>query len=252
MNTFGLLGFPLGHSFSQSYFNSKFKKLNLNDHRFLLFEHKSVSEFIANLGDFNDLKGFSVTSPHKENIIPFLDALDKITTLIGAVNCVKVVIENDKKKLIGYNTDYFGFQKSLRPFLEPVHQKALILGTGGAAKAVSFALKNIGIEVWFVSRTRNENNHQKKIFGYPDLNEQIFSSFKLIVNTTPAEMLFGSEAYPQIPYNFLTEQHLCYDLIYQPEETEFLKRSKAFGAQTLNGLDMLYAQAEKSWEIWNV
>ena len=251
MNTFGLLGFPLGHSFSQSYFNSKFKKLNLNDHRFLLFEHKSVSEFIPHLGNFDNLKGFSVTSPHKENIIPFLDALDEIAVQIGAVNCVKVVSENERKKLLGFNTDYYGFQKSLRPFLEPVHQRALILGTGGAAKAVSFALKKIGIEVWFVSRSTTSNNFEKKIFEYSDLNEHIMNSFKLIVNTTPAEMLFGPEAYPQIPYNILTNEHLCYDLIYQPEETEFLKRSKAFGAQTLNGLDMLYAQAEKSWEIWN-
>ena len=251
MNTFGLLGFPLGHSFSQSYFNSKFKKLNLSDHSFLLFEHKNVNEFIPLINSIENLRGFSVTSPHKETIIPFLDALDDIANQIGAVNCVKLIYKRGEKKLLGYNTDYFGFQKSLRPFLEPAHQRALILGTGGAAKAVSYALKNIGIEVWFVSRAEDKNNHQKRIFKYSEINEQIMNTFKLIVNTTPAEMLFGSEACPQIPYNFVTKEHLCYDLIYQPEETEFLKRSKAFGAQTLNGLDMLFAQAEKSWEIWN-
>jgi shikimate dehydrogenase len=248
---FGLLGYPLGHSFSKPYFEKKFKELNLDDHSFVLFEFEKLEDFITQLEKEKELVGFSVTIPHKENIISVLDKLDTTAEKIGAVNCVKVNYEGGKKIMTGYNTDAYGFQKSIKPFLEPHHERALILGTGGAAKAIHYVLKNIGIDVWYVTRDKKRFSSATGYFEYEELNEHVMNSFKLIVNTTPTEMLYGEKEFPKIPYEYITPKHFCYDVIYKPHETEFLKKSKAGGAITMNGLDMLYGQAEKAWEIWN-
>lgn len=247
----GLLGYPLGHSFSKNFFEDKFRKLNLINYEFSLFEFKELEHFKSQFPTYRTLIGFSVTSPHKESIISMLDELDQEAHQIGAVNCVKVIWLDDKPSLKGFNTDYVGFLHSLKPFLEPKHERALILGTGGAAKAVAYGLKKIGINSWKVSRNIQFIEGDPNIFSYDEINEKVISSFKLIINTTPGEMLFGASAFPLIPYEFIGTEHLCYDLIYQPEETEFLRRSRLNGATVLNGLDMLYAQAEHAWLIWN-
>ncbi len=246
---FGLLGYPLGHSFSKPYFTNKFKKLDLKDHEFVLFECKTIDEFLKRLEKEENVFGFSVTIPHKETIIQILDELDETAEKIGAVNCVKVSIASGKRKLKGYNTDAIGFKNSIRPFLEPQHSRALILGTGGAAKAVRYVLKQIGLDVWHVTRDKN-NCPDENCFYYSELNENVMQAFKLIVNTTPLGMehIAGKV---EIPYEYLSSSHFCYDLIYNPPETEFLKLAREKGALTMNGLDMLYQQADAAWAIWN-
>ncbi|MGE0566944.1 MAG: shikimate dehydrogenase [Bacteroidia bacterium] len=241
MRFYGLIGKTLKHSFSKSYFESKFLKENISDCVYSNFELDDLKELKSIVGD-NRLSGFNVTIPYKEAIIPFLDSLSEEAKAIGAVNCVKV----QEGKLIGYNTDAFGFSSSLKPFIEPKHDKALVLGTGGASKAVAYSLKKIGIEIFFAStKVQNANS-----FLYKDVNEQMISAMKLIVNTTPLGMYPEVHSFPDIPYEFITSEHLCYDLIYNPEETVFLKRCKAQGAMVFNGLSMLQLQAEKSWDIW--
>ncbi|MBC7863866.1 MAG: shikimate dehydrogenase, partial [Bacteroidia bacterium] len=207
MIKFGLLGYPLGHSFSQKYFTEKFQKLNLTDHVFDLFSFQEINAFKEQLKNENELKGFSVTIPHKENIISLLDELHETAKKIGAVNCVKIETINGKKFLKGYNTDAFGFQQSVKPFLEPQHDRALILGTGGASKAVHYVLKNIGIDVWFVTRNKKNFNSSTELwtgeenyFNYEDLNEHVLKAFNLIVNTSPVGMFPDSTSFPNIPY----------------------------------------------------
>lgn len=239
---YGLLGKTLSHSFSKDYFTKKFESLQLKDHSYLNFELAEIEEFSDLIKNNPRLKGLNVTIPYKEQIIPFLNELTPEAKEIGAVNC----IEFKDGKLIGHNTDHYGFKQSIKPFLEPQHERALILGTGGSSKAVAFALRSIGVEVYFVTSSQKKNNNY---FLYSELNEIIFSSFKLIVNTTPLGMAGNNEA-PSIPYQFLSNQHFCYDLIYNPAETSFLKYAKDKGALTMNGLSMLKQQAEKSWEIW--
>ncbi len=247
MTEFGLIGKTLSHSFSKPYFEKKFKDLGLPDHCYLNFELTSIEELQNVLNDHPLLRGFNVTIPYKEQIIPFLDELGEEAKAIGAVNCVKIQDQsNGKRELIGYNTDVYGFASSIKPFLEPQHSRALILGTGGSSKAVAFALKRIGVEVFFASRNAKGEN----VFSYRQLNEHMLNSFKLIVNTTPLGMFPNMNEAPEIPYEYIGSSHLCYDLIYNPEETLFLKKCKAQGASTMNGYNMLKLQAEKSWEIW--
>ena len=167
---------------------------------------------------------------------------------IGAVNCIKVKWENDCPFLIGYNTDFYGFSQSIKPFLEPIHQRALILGTGGASKAVAYALKNVGIDVYFVSK---RDKKQANVLNYQELNTYIMQSFKLIVNCTPLGMYPEVNSCPEIPFQFLDSEHLLFDLIYNPEETVFLQNGKANGAVIINGLNMLKLQADKAWDIWH-
>ena len=203
-----------------------------------------------------DLRGLNVTIPYKESVIPFLDELDETAKEIGAVNCIRILddaAQPSEKRLIGYNTDAFGFRQSIKPFLETQHERALILGTGGASKAVHYVLKTIGIDCYFVTRTKIISNQliTKNEFSYEELNEYVMSAFKLIVNTTPVGMYPNVDEAPAIPYEFLTPSHLLYDLVYNPAETEFLKRGKKMGASTLNGLSMLHQQAEEAWRIWN-
>ncbi len=241
---FGLIGKSLTHSFSKTYFEKKFNDLNLINHTYQNFELNIISQ-IENVFKISNIKGLNVTNPYKEEIIPFLDELTLDAKQIGAVNCIKI----SDGKIIGYNTDFYGFAQSIKPFLEPQHNKALLLGTGGAAKAVAYALKNIGVEVYFV--TSSNIKKQTNTFFYSELNNYIFNAFKLIVNTTPLGLYPNINEQPTIPYEWITQNHLCYDLIYNPTQTLFLKQAKQQGALVVNGYSMLQLQAEKSWEIWN-
>lgn len=280
MKTFGLIGYPLSHSFSEKYFQNKFQKENIRNAEYRLFPLKNISEFTDLLKNNPSLCGLNVTIPYKEKIIPFLDQLDETAKAVGAVNCIKIIrpkplppspkersantgnIEGFLREespplwggregfLIGYNTDVYGFRQSIKPFLEAQHEGALILGTGGASKAVAHVLKEIGIDFYFVTRRKTEEAGNK-IFLYDELNKYIFNAFKLIINTTPAGMFPNMNECPPLPYEHITSNHFLFDLIYNPEETLFLKRGKEKGAITQNGLGMLYMQAEKAWEIWN-
>ena len=244
MKQFGLIGRSLVHSFSKAYFEKKFETLGLSDHHFDNFELQNIEDFKSLIKDHPDLKGLSVTIPYKETVIPFLNELSPEAKEIGAVNCIN--FENGK--LTGHNTDVYGFSQSIKPFLDTNHERALILGTGGAAKAVSYALKKVGVEVYFVSRSEKKN---EKTFSYNEINDRIMKAFKLIVNTTHLGTFPIMEECPPLPYEFFTTDHLAYDLIYNPEQTLFLSKAKEQGAITMNGLSMLQLQAEKSWEIWN-
>lgn len=249
---YGLIGYPLSHSFSKKYFTEKFEKENIEGCEYNMFPIENIDLFTQLITDNPSLVGINVTIPYKESVIPFLDELDETAKGIGAVNCIKIIRNADEKpKLIGYNTDAFGFQQSIKPFLETQHEKALILGTGGASKAVAYVLKSIGIEVYFVSRAKKNNAINKNTFTYEELNENVINAFKLIVNTSPVGTFPNINDAPDIPYNFISTSHLLYDLVYNPSETEFLKRGKKQGAAILNGLPMLQQQAEEGWKIWN-
>lgn len=241
MRKFGLIGKSLSHSFSKSFFESYFSA-NSIDASYDNFEFQNEEELKFFLDEKN-VDGCNVTIPYKETIIPFLDEVSEEASAIGAVNTIR--LENGR--WVGYNTDVFGFKQSIKPFLTNRHEKALILGTGGAAKAVAFVLKEIGIEVLFISRSPKSRNQ----FGYADLNEYMVKACKLIVNTTPVGMYPSTEECISFPYTSLTEEHLVVDLIYNPEETQFLKKAKENQAMILNGGSMLKEQALKSWAIWN-
>jgi len=245
--TLGLIGKSLSHSFSKSYFEKKFLSEKTDSYSYLNFDLENLESLVKIISE-NNIDGLNVTKPYKESVIPFLNELDEIAKAIGAVNCIKVSIVDNKPFLVGYNTDYYGFGQSIKPFLEPIHQKALILGTGGASKAIAYALKNIGVDVFFVTSSEKKNENS---FHYTELNEYILNAFKLVVNCTPLGMFPHTEDCPDIPYQFLTAQHLVYDLIYNPEETLFLKKAKEKNAVTINGLSMLKLQADKAWEIWH-
>ena len=244
---FGLLGKSLSHSFSKSYFEDKFKREDLVNFTYSNFDVENLDTLHQIIAD-NNIKGLNVTIPYKEKVISLLNDIDPVAKEIGAVNCIKISKENDQLFLKGFNTDYYGFGQSIKPFLEPIHQKALILGTGGASKAIYYALKNVGVDVYFVTTGEKKASNY---FHYSELNEYILNAFKLIVNCTPLGMYPKTEAFPDIPYQHITNQHLLYDLIYNPETTLFLQKGKEKGAVIINGLNMLKLQADKAWEIWN-
>lgn len=242
MKKFGLIGYPLKNSFSQNYFNSKFLSLGLLQYEYHNFPFKNIAQLENLLATEPDLTGFNVTIPFKEAIIPYLTELDTSAREAGAVNCVKRV----NSKLIGYNTDVYGFENSLLPLLvNTSNLKALVLGTGGAAKAVAYVLRKQSIPYTFVSRTPEADQ-----YSYAELSAEIISTHKLIINCTPLGMFPDIDGKPPLPYNLLTPEHIAYDLIYLPVETRFLQHSREQGATTKNGLEMLHLQAEKSWEIW--
>ncbi|PHR46715.1 MAG: shikimate dehydrogenase [Fluviicola sp.] len=241
-NQYGLIGKSLSHSFSKSFFEEKFKKDEINA-SYLNFELPHIESFVELFKSNPALRGLNVTVPYKTEIIPFLDELSINAEEIGAVN----TIEFKSGKLIGHNTDAFGFQQSIKPFLRNVHERALILGTGGASKAVAYVLKNLGVEVKFLSRNPSVENE----FSYDDANELMVDAFKLIVNCTPIGTAPNVDEMPKFPIQFVNEDHLVIDLIYNPEQTKFLRIAKENGADTLNGLSMLQHQALKAWEIWN-
>ncbi|WNB17779.1 shikimate dehydrogenase family protein [Marivirga arenosa] len=242
MKTFGLIGYPLEHSFSGKYFAEKFEKENIEDCEYRLFPLENIQEF-ENLKK-QEIAGLNVTIPYKEQIIPFLDKLDEHAAAIGAVNVVQFKDGETK----GFNSDYFGFKNSLLKFLPTdFNSKALILGSGGASKAIKKVLEDINIPFSVVSRKEGYD------LTYTDLNQnpEIIKENKLIINTTPLGTYPDIENKPSIPYTLLTGYHNLYDLVYNPAETAFMKAGKKQGAQVMNGLEMLIGQAEKSWEIWN-
>ena len=243
---YGLIGYPLGHSFSRGYFNEKFKAEGI-DAEYLNFEIPSIIEFNQVIEENPDLCGLNVTIPYKEQVINYLDELAPDARQIGAVNVIQIIRQSKGKvKLVGHNSDVIGFTQSIEPLLKPSHRKALILGTGGASKAVRHGLASLGIEPTYVSRTPKAPT----FLTYEQLTPEVMASHTVIVNTTPVGMYPKVNHCPDIPYDLLTPDHLLYDLIYNPDETLFMKRGKAQGATVKNGLEMLLLQAFAAWEIW--
>ena len=242
---YGLLGYPLGHSFSRSFFNKKFIAENI-DAEYLNFEIPDINMLAEVISEHYNLNGLNVTIPYKEQVIPFLDELDEDAANIGAVNVIKILRDSNGLKLKGYNSDVIGFCDSISSLLKPHMKKALILGTGGAAKAVCYGLKKLGIESQYVSRKKSENT-----ITYSEIDQDTINQYHIIVNTTPLGMYPNIDECPDIPYEMLTSEHLCYDLLYNPDETLFMKNAKAYGATTKNGLEMLLLQAFAAYDIWN-
>lgn len=243
MPEFGLIGRNIAYSFSRNYFREKFEREKLN-YSYVNFDIENIEQLPKILQENQNLKGMNVTIPYKQAILPYLDQWSKEAQAIGAVNTIKVTANGE---LVGHNTDYYGFQQSLKPLLEKQPTAALILGTGGASKAIEYALKDLGIKTQLVSRTAKENS-----IAYKDITKNVIEEHLLIINTTPLGTYPNIESFPDIPYSFLTSKHLLYDLTYNPEETMFMQKAQKYNAKTSNGYQMLIEQAEKSWEIWNV
>ncbi|MEG1543968.1 MAG: shikimate dehydrogenase [Tannerellaceae bacterium] len=245
MRKYGLLGYPLGHSFSKTYFNQKFEAEKI-DATYINFEIPNIKEIKDVLKENPELCGLNVTLPYKTQVIPFLDDLDEDARLIGAVNVIKFSKGMfGKIKLKGYNSDIIGFKQSIDPLLNENHRKALILGTGGASKAIFQGLKQLGIGSTFVSREAKEG-----AILYEEITPKIMEQYTVIVNTTPVGMFPQTAVCPNIPYDLITRNHLLYDLLYNPDETLFMKKGKAQGATVKNGLEMLLLQAFAAWQIW--
>ncbi|HRI58319.1 MAG TPA: shikimate dehydrogenase [Saprospiraceae bacterium] len=246
MRLFGLIGYPLGHSFSQKYFSEKFAREGITDARYELFPLENIAGLPALLPQHPDLRGLNVTIPHKETVIPMLDELDETARAVGAVNCIKI----EHRRLKGYNTDVIGFEQSLKTVdggrWTVDGTQALILGTGGASKAVAYVLKKLGIPFQFVSR----NPGGDKQISYETLHRLPSTVYRLIIHTTPLGMAPHTDTCPDLPFEQLTPQHLVYDLVYNPSETLLLQRAKAQGCPVKNGLEMLHLQAEAAWNIW--
>jgi shikimate dehydrogenase len=241
---FGLLGKNISYSFSKKYFTEKFEKLGLINYKYYNFDIPEIEEFPFLLyHKEHEFGGINVTIPYKELVMKYLHEIDDDANKIGAVNTIKIT---DNNQLVGYNTDFYGFQKSIEPLLKSHHKKALILGTGGASKAIAYALKQLNIDYKFVSRKVAEN-----MFLYSVLNKEIIEEYTLIINCSPIGTHPNINEAPNIPYEYITQKHLLFDLIYNPAETKFLQEGKKRGAIVKNGLEMLELQAEKSWEIWN-
>jgi shikimate dehydrogenase len=243
----GLIGYPLTHSFSAKYFAEKFEKEGIEGYTYENFEIPKIEDFTEIIENNPDIVGLNVTIPFKEQIIPFLDELDDEAREIGAVNTIRVIRKDGVVKLKGYNTDIYGFRETLKPLLKMHHYKALILGTGGAAKAVEYVLKKIGLDILYVSRNPKSENEKR----YEELNDIAVNNFPVIINSTPLGMYPKIDVCPSLPYDYLTKDNLLYDLIYNPSETLFMKKGAEKGAITQNGLEMLKLQAQKAWEIWN-
>lgn len=244
MPNFGLIGKNISYSFSKTHFTAKFENDEL-DYSYENFDIQDISQFPSIIKSNPDLLGLNVTIPYKESIIPYLDELNDVAEEIGAVNTIKI---DSSGKLKGYNTDYYGFEKSLQPLINHNHQKALILGTGGASKGVAYALKQLNIPFDFVSR----NMDSEAKFIYNDLNEDIIKSHQIIINCTPVGTHPNVNECPDIPYDAVSKEHILYDLIYNPIQTKFLICGEIKGATITNGFKMLELQAEKAWEIWSM
>lgn len=245
MDKYGLVGYPLGHSFSKNFFNDKFEGEKI-DAEYLNFEIPSIDEFPQIIENNPNLRGLNVTIPYKQLVMNYLDDVAPEARAIGAVNVIKVDNTGKTPKLIGYNSDVIGFTRSIEPLLKPHHKKALILGTGGASKAIKYGLEKLGIEPLFVSRTKKD-----KCITYDDINEEVLREYEVIVNCSPKGMYPHNDECPDIPYEYLNYNNLLYDLVYNPDETLFMKKGKERGAQVKNGLEMLLLQALAAWEFWN-
>ena len=241
MRKFGLIGLPLTHSFSKQFFTEKFEKEQITDCQYENYPLEKIEDLPALLAANRDIVGLNVTIPYKREVMPFLTDVAPAVKKTGACNCIRI----DGKKRVGYNTDVIGFHLSLMPHLRVQHQRALILGTGGASAAIEFVLEQIAMPYMLVSRNPGTNS-----IGYDQLNEDLMESHTLIVNTTPLGTFPVVETYPPIPYEYVTDQHFLYDMVYNPAETIFLQRGREKGATVLNGMDMLIGQANASWDIW--
>ncbi len=246
MEKYGLIGYPLGHSFSISYFNQRFQDEGI-DAVYENFEIPAIEALDEIINTNPELRGLNVTIPYKEKVMPFLDKISPEARAIGAVNVIKVIHEGKDVKLKGYNSDVIGFTKSIEPMLDKKwHQKALILGTGGASKAINYGLKHLGLETVFVSRYERPDTIQ-----YSKITPDVVQEYRVIVNCTPVGMYPKTEVCPPLPYEAMDSHTILYDLIYNPDETLFMKRGAQYGAQTKNGLEMLLLQAFSSWEFWH-
>jgi shikimate dehydrogenase len=245
MKTYGLIGYPLGHSFSRGYFTDFFGSEGI-DAEYKNFELPCIEKLCEVLQTEPTLQGFNVTIPYKQQVFAYLDELSEAARAIGAVNVVKVTRCDGELHLKGYNTDYIGFTESIRPYLKPHHTHALILGTGGASKAVCYALRQLGIETQYVSRTAREG-----ILSYDELTSELMTQHTVIVNTTPLGMHPKMNECPPLDYSQITNRHLLYDVVYNPAKTLFLQRGEEHGATICNGMDMLIGQAKAAWRIWS-
>ena len=245
MDKYGLIGYPLGHSFSIGYHNQRFADEGINA-KYINFEIPSIDSLPEVLNSNPELKGLNVTIPYKEKVIEFLDYISPEARAIGAVNVIRVVHEGKNIKLRGYNSDVIGFTQSIEPMLESYHKKALVLGTGGASKAIAYGLKSLGIEPVFVSRYERPGTIQ-----YQSITPEVVHEYPVIVNCTPLGMFPKVDACPDLPYEAMDDKNILYDLIYNPDETLFMKLGAKQGASVKNGLEMLLLQAFASWEFWN-
>ena len=246
MDKYGLIGFPLGHSFSISYFNQRFQDEGI-DAVYENYEIPNIDALAEVLDSNPELKGLNVTIPYKEKVIPFLDSISPEARAIGAVNVIRVTHRGNKTQLKGFNSDVIGFTKSIEPMLDKKwHQKALILGTGGASKAIDYGLRSLGLETVFVSRYERPNTIQ-----YKTITPEVVKEYNVIVNCTPLGMYPKTEECPDLPYEAMDSHTILYDLIYNPDETLFMKRGAEYGANVKNGLEMLLLQAFASWEFWH-
>ena len=246
MDKYGLIGYPLGHSFSISYFNQRFQDEGI-DAVYENYEIPNIDALPEVLGSNPELKGLNVTIPYKEKVIPFLDSIAPEARAIGAVNVIRVTHRGNKTELKGYNSDVIGFTKSIEPMLDKKwHQKALILGTGGASKAINYGLRSLGLETVFVSRYERPDTIQ-----YQSITPEVVKEYNVIVNCTPLGMYPKTEVCPDLPYEAMDSHTILYDLIYNPDETLFMKRGAEYGANVKNGLEMLLLQAFASWEFWH-
>lgn len=245
MDKYGLIGFPLGHSFSISYFNEKFRN-ELIDAEYINFEIPTIEALPEVLASNPELRGLNVTIPYKEKVISYLDQVSPEARTIGAVNVIRVMHKGNNIILKGYNSDVIGFTKSIEPMLEKWHKKALILGTGGASKAIDYGLRSLGLETVFVSRYQRPDTIQ-----YESITPDVIKEYNVIINCTPLGMYPNVEQCPNLPYEAMDGHNILYDLIYNPDETLFMKRGAQYGANVKNGLEMLLLQAFASWEFWN-
>ena len=243
MKCYGVIGYPLSHSFSKKYFAEKFKQESITDRSYETFPLKTINELKELLTQHPDLLGLNITIPHKRSVLPYLTDATNIPAGLNACNCIRIIGE----KIIGHNTDVIGFENSLLPLLKTNHTHALILGNGGAAEAVKFVLQKLNISYKIVSRKIHEASH----LTYADLDEKIIKENGLIINTTPLGTFPDINECPYIPYQYLTAAHLLFDLVYNPEKTLFLQKGEEHGASIKNGYEMLVLQAEESWKIWN-
>lgn len=248
MKTYGLIGHRLGYSFSRNFFTEKFAKENLTEHEYVNFELDSIDEFPGIFEKGKDICGLNCTIPYKQQLMKFLDEIDAEAGRVGAVNTIKITYQEGKRKLKGFNTDIYGFENSLRPMLEAKHKKALILGTGGASKAIKYILEKLGIS--YVSASVEDELFENEI-RYNQITCELLKEYLIIVHATPVGTFPNVDKCPDIPYEGITSDHVLFDLVYNPDETLFLKMGKAQGAKTKNGLEMLHLQAVRAWEIWN-
>lgn len=248
MKTYGLIGYKLGHSFSKGFFTEKFENEKLNDCEYINFELDSIEAFPAIFNQGKTICGLNCTIPYKQEIMQYLDEIDEEAAAIGAVNTVKIIRTDGQQKLKGFNTDLYGFEHSIRPLLKEKHRKALILGTGGASKAVKYLFDKMGIS--YISATTKEQPAKNEL-SYGQLTKAVMNEHLIVVNATPLGMYPKVDTYPYLPYNLITPDHILYDLVYNPQETLFLAKGKERGAKTKNGLEMLHLQALRAWEIWN-